>query len=230
MLPLLFVVFTEPSGWIAVALSATAAFTGLVLIVVPLVRTMNRNRRLKNPCEVHFVIPPKNREIVHYAEQTTEEGHFVDQLVLRSHTEVTIEVVIMAKVAFQETEWYFGCEGELSSKPRATSYSNPFIIEGLRKEESPKTSPDHYIGSDYYYHIRRSRAHIPGETYVTGLVVETRAPGEYETKVVFQGTERMGEGKLSIKVEDNPATTMRCLRHKECYVKPASRSETDSNE
>ena len=169
---------------------------------------------------MHFVIPATNREILEHYPQDEELYHHVDKLILPSHTQRKVEIVMVAKLTFESSEWYFGCEGRLDEKPQPISHFNPFIKRGQMKELSPDTSDAHYIGSDDYYHITGSRVRSLGEVYVSGFIVKTRSPGDYEARVFFGGIEKRRIGTLAIEVNDGQSRKMRCVVHENCEQSP----------
>ena len=111
----------------------------------------------------------------------------------------------------------------MRDRPEPRSYINPYILEGGLGHGNPKDTPNHYIGSDRYYHIREERVRSPGDVYVGGFDLQTYGPGEFEARLVFHGTERVGVCCLSIMVEDEPVTKMTCVLHENCFINPVSK-------
>lgn len=135
-----------------------------------------------------------------------------------------VELWIKPRINFTLSDQYFGCDGDISTKPRAVGYYNPFVLRGKIKKGSPETDPEHYVDHWLYYHIREERRLIDTEVYVWGFIIETREPGRYAANMFFHG-EKLGKATLVINVEDEPKTEMKCLAHDNCYIRPKKMSK-----
>lgn len=175
---------------------------------------------MRNPCEVHFLIPDIKRTELGYVKQDEKE-HLVDEIVLPANPKVPVEVWIKPKINYYQTEYYFECEGELEGKPRPVKYYNPFVVEG-RKEATPRENSNHYIDHHLYYHVRKKGYRVENEVYVSGFIIETRKEGRYKAQLLIHTHEGLGKAELWIRVEDKPKSKMKCVKHESCYLEPSS--------
>jgi hypothetical protein len=186
-----------------------------------------RRHRLKKPCRAWFVISAVNQRLLPYAAQTDSE-HYVEQLTLAPHSEFEIEILYKATISFVASEIYFGCNEQdnrnLETKPLVKSFFSLFVERGV-SEESPETHPDNFTDRHKYYHVRRLRNTVRNETYSIGCKLQTREVGVYTFNLCFLSEEvGRARGNLSIRVEENPSTRMRCVLPKHrwagCFVQP----------
>ena len=131
-----------------------AAF--IVLLWVQFGRQWRRHLRLKHPCDVHFQIRSISNRVQQYARQD-ELGHRVRELVLPSFSEVEIEIGCEAKLAFNEKEQVFGCDGDIDKKPYPTEWIVHFVETG-KKTAVPGVDEGHYIDVHKNYHRTTDRA------------------------------------------------------------------------
>ncbi len=201
------------------ALAGLLILLGWQIIYQSILKPRLEVRKARKPCEIHFLIPEQHKRILSYASQDDKE-HLVDELTLPSNSLVTIELWIKPKMNFHESEFYFGCEGDDVTKPRPIEYDNRFVERGLASKASPETDRNHYVDHHAYYHVRTERDLISSEVYVRGFSLKTIAEGKYTARVFFHTSKVLGRADISIRVEDQPTTEMRCAIHKSCFIKP----------
>jgi hypothetical protein len=187
-----------------------------------------RRKQLRTPCEAWFAIASANKRVVGYAIQNEHE-HYVEELTLAAHSEFELEILYRSSIGFTASEIYFGCGDQnycdLETKPIIESRCSHFVERGT-KEENPDTHPaTNAVDRHWYYHIKESKSLARDETFSLGCKIKTRQPGLYAFRINF-ASEEVGstKNKLFIRVEDPPATKMRCVKpdHKgsHCFVQP----------
>ena len=187
----------------------------IALGIVGFLRQLYRQYKLKNPVEIHFLIPRKDHWRVNYAKQDERE-HLVDELVLPSNSSCLVLMWYKPKINYHENERYFECSGNLKTKPRAIKVFNPFVIEGKQRKGSPKTDENHYRDWWEAYHVCLERDRIKDEVYAGGFIVKTYDEGEYDTKIFVHTPSRLGKAVLRIKVKNKPfSETVPCIRYKQ---------------
>jgi len=203
---------------IAGVIATVVAIWGSISWILKRRAKQEHEKVLEQPCNVYFLIPETTRARLDYVEQDNRE-HKTDCLVLPAHAEIPIQLWIKPRVAYEETDMYFGCEGSINEKPEPIKYYNPFVYQGKR-EIVPGGEEGHYIDFHRYYHTVGKRVRVPTEVYVPGFMIRTHTSGEYEAQLLFHGTERVGLAHLRIVVEDPMATPIRCIDHENCFLKP----------
>jgi hypothetical protein len=216
-----------------VATIGLGALTLAIVFYVNIVRPRRRRRRLKNPFDVYFVIPPNEHHECEYAIQDNEE-HFVKKITLPAYSETIVDFSLQPRMFFSCTEIYIGCDDNpLGKKPYATQYNNRFIKEGEGKVVKPGPGSSHYIDKHHLYHATPwPRAFSVGMHFSAAFTIRTNEPGIYVLSLYFPGDEVRGVvDDLILDVEERPETTMRCLRpehrRKACAkrnIKPRSNS------
>jgi hypothetical protein len=176
-----------------------------------------RKIKLAHPCDVHFIIPNKERAEIEYLQQD-DRVHKTDCLVLPANSKSLVSLYIKPKLWYEEQDMYFGCEGDFYEKPEPKKYHNYHV-----RDDIASGGEVHYIDSDKMYHIVRRVVRIPSEDYITGYIVQTHASGKYEARLRFLSTERLGIVSLQITVEDPVTTLIRCIDHKNCFLQPKSK-------
>lgn len=201
-----------------------AAFAGIGALIAGwahLGRPWWRRRRLRNPCEVHFVLRPEvatTDYVVH-----DDRRHHTRTLVLPAHSEVEIELGLRARVHFRETEFVFGCDGEDSAKPYATQWLDRFSANTTKNAWTPGIDEGHSLDIHHFYHRRKEVHRNTGTHYVHSFLLVTRVPGTYKAYVSFLTDEVEGNAQLELVVEATPHTRMRCVLHRDCFVRPQPR-------
>lgn len=162
--------------------------------------------KLRNPVKMYFLIPDKRCKLG-YVEQDEEE-HLVKKLILPSNSKLLVLIWYRPRVNYFEDMHYFGCEGELTKKPKIINYSNPFIL----KDNLQRI---YYVDWHQYYHLITNKNRIRDEVYVDGFELQTFEEGEYEANVYVHTPTRLGRAKLKISVTDEPSTGVLCCSYKE---------------
>jgi hypothetical protein len=135
--------------------------------------------RSRRPFHAVMSIPPS-------ADETRE-------LRVAAHSRVVILVRMRPVLHYRELEVAFGFHGDDAKRPMIIKFQNPFIKEGARREQSPATTPTHYIDHDDYYHIKEPSERTKPNTYTIGFVVQTRDAGRYP--VYLEIITDCGDGK-----------------------------------
>jgi hypothetical protein len=201
-------------------IAAVAAVIGVLLLTwIEFIAPAWRRYRLRNPCEVRFVIRGLDHaEMPHLI--LDDETHIVDELVLPSHSLVEVEIGYIPRLPLFLVQMVVGCEGDINQKP--------FAVEALaRFTEAGKTSfgpgeDGHSRDIHKHWHIRRETPRSVGTHYVTTLKMQTRGSGVYPLTISFITDEIEGNASLMLRVEDVPRTRMRCRAkgHRGCLVRP----------
>jgi hypothetical protein len=139
-----------------------------------------RKEKLKDPFEVHFLIPKITEHKVNYYPQDGEE-HRVDELSVPSDSKVNIVVWMNPRLNVVLSELQFGCIGDDNeAKPEPLYYFNWWVKEGPRKEMHPDDDTGQYRDITNYYHIPYYGRAIPeGEKHLPGLRIHTKKKGTY---------------------------------------------------
>jgi hypothetical protein len=200
-----------------------AVLSGAVLIfylLVEFVRPYLRRRKLKRPCDVSFIIPPQRESQPCEYAVLDDEWHSAKEITVPPHTDIHLELRLIPRLNFTESEFAFGCDGDrnLNTKPIAFEFFSSFIDKG-KKVASPDDDQDHYTDRHGYYHIRRIRQRSVGQHYIVGLAVKTREVGLYNADVEVTTEEMHGIHRLRIRAEQ-PKTLMKCTQHRGCYIRP----------
>ena len=198
-----FLTFLQTWPWPMVSgLCGAAAFS--VVTYTQIVRPWVRRRRLTRPFRAYFVIPPRQKSELDNVVQD-DRVHLVKEIVVRSHSEVAIEIVLFPKLRFVQQEIYFGCEqGGVAEKPCPFEYFSSFVRQGIRGTGKPDKG--HYIDDDGLYHVRESHLYVNDPRRI-GFKVKTKKSGIYPAQVFVVADEARGKTTgLTIKVEDRPST------------------------
>ena len=159
-----------------------------------------RKEKLKDPCEIHFLIPKITEHRVEYYPQDGEYHH-PDELSLPSNSEVNVVVWMKPRLNVVLSELQFGCLGDNESKPEPLYYFNWWVKEGPRKEIHPKDSEDHYRDASNYYHMTYHGRAIPqDEVHLAGLRILTKKKGTYDFWVGIIMPEGRADKTLKINV------------------------------
>ena len=159
-----------------------------------------RKEKLKDPFEIHFLIPKTTEHKVDYYPQDGEY-HYPDELTLPSNSEVDVVVWMKPRLNVILSELQFGCLGDNESKPEPLYYSNWWVKEGLGKEIHPKDNPDHYTDVTNYYHkMYHGRAIPETEIHLPGLRIRTKEKGSYPFWIGIVMLEGRAEKTLRINV------------------------------
>ncbi len=202
------------SNWEVLAAVAAVAVLGLSLwetVVAPWMR----RRNLKHPCNAYFHIRELNKGALDYAIQD-DKAHNVKELVLPSNSIVEIEVAYYPTIAFHVDETVFECEGDIESKPIVESAIAPFVLKG----NFPAVTEYWNRHGGYHYSSRYSGRAV-NSCYTKGFKLQTKKPGVYKAWIGFLTDQIDGDAKdLTIRVEDNPSTRMKCTIHWGCKIRP----------
>lgn len=195
------------------ALFAAAAFS--ILVYIQFIRPAIRRKNLKRPVRAVFLIPGHHRYRLSYVVQDSDD-HSLSELVLPSQSECEIQIMLSPLISFRSSELTFGFDwmGKTdSTKPFPTDFFVPFVERGLRRKSNPDTDPDHYVDFNKHYHIRRDNLHVLGQDAIVGFKIQTRDPGIYKAQLSFKAEEVEGKAELTVRIEDQPQTPMRCVCH-----------------
>jgi hypothetical protein len=192
----------------------------LIAIWVNFGRPEVRRFALKNPANAYFHIQQLDLGNIGYAIQD-DRAHNVKELVLPANTFLAIELVYQPTIHFNQKEIVFIVEGLPDEKPLPLERFTSFVKVG-RKHFRPGVSTTDYIDRHDNYHVRVDASRDVGSSYVVGLKLQTRKAGVYKAILSWMTDEIEGNvHDLSIRVEDKPATRMRCEEHKGCWIRPA---------
>jgi hypothetical protein len=218
---------TTMTEWKWPIISAFVAVIALsAFVYVNIIRPRLRRWRLRQPVEPFFRITSLNLGITTYATQDSEQ-HEIKELVLKSHSTANILILLIPKVPFRSSNMTLEIGGRalLDTKPYITESFNPFIKEGAGKRVVPGESNNkHYIDIYHHYHAKQDRTWTVGNDVVAGFILKTRDSGVFPLVIRFSGEDVEGRVKLTIRVEDSPTTSMRCVsrKHKNrtCNIRP----------
>jgi hypothetical protein len=160
-----------------------------------------RKEKLKDPFEVHFLIPKAAEHKVDYHPQDSEY-HYPDELTLPSNSEADVLVWLKPRLDLTLAALHFGCTGDIQSKPEPLYYFNPWVKEGAIREIHPGKSSDHYKDTTNIYHIPYQNEACPkDENRIIGLKMRTKKRGTYPFSVIWVMPEGRGEkNPLTIRV------------------------------
>jgi hypothetical protein len=159
-----------------------------------------RQEKLKDPFEVHFLIPNAMEHKVSYYPQDSEE-HRVDELSLPSDSEVDIVVWMNPRLNVVLSELQFGCIGDNESKPEPLYYFNWWVREGPRKVIRPEDDKGQYRDITNYYHmIYYGRGMPKDEIHLPGLRIRTKKKGTYDFWIGIIMPEGRADKTLKINV------------------------------
>lgn len=160
-------------------IGASLFLSGTVICILLWVnwgRPVLRRHRLRKPVTAWFSTGPDRNEI-----------H-----VPANNNDVVIQIHYEPKLDYVETAFQFGFEGDADKRPLPMAMRNEWIKQGLRREESPDTNPDHIINAKDRYEVRRTRPRTTDNEYTLGFSVKTRAPGRYKVILYIFAEEREG--------------------------------------
>jgi hypothetical protein len=92
-----------------------------------------RSRQLRDPFEIHFLIPRVTEYRIDYYPQD-DETHLRKTLTLPSNSEHDVMIRMVPRCDLVLNELQFGCLGEIESKPEPLHHFNPYIKEGEEKK------------------------------------------------------------------------------------------------
>jgi hypothetical protein len=188
-------------------ISTIIAATALFFVVLTFRRIMKqdslkreRKEKLKDPFEIHFLIPNATEHKVSYYPQDNEEHH-VDELSLPSDSEADIVIWMKPRLNVVLSQLWFGCYGENDAKPEPLYYFNWWVKEGPRKKITPEEDKGQYRDITNYYHIMYyDRAMPQDEIHLTGLRIRAKKKGSYDFYIGIVMPEGRAEKKLKINV------------------------------
>lgn len=128
------------------------------------------NKVIKEPFEIHFIIPPEDKYKIDYYKQTNVPLR-VDKIPLPANSKRTIFLWIKSKIDINIRERQFGF-GDKLTDPKILKYDNPYI----RKSNVPLTW---YIDWWDNYHIYDKISRGKDDVIVHGFKIETHDKGEY---------------------------------------------------
>lgn len=204
------------ANWPWPIISAFVALGALTVIVhVNIVRPRVRRRRLRMPAQAWFVVPPKKHHGCDFAWQDDNE-HIFKTIVLPPDSEMTVDFRFNPRLFFHSSEIVIGCEGDMA--PKAIEYFNRFIVKGEGRHIIPVQGNRHYIDKHGFYHYRELAAARQWSRETFGAMAfkfKTSTQGRYTIDIYFLGDEVEGKNsELTIVVEDDPRTMMRCIDRK----------------
>lgn len=184
--------------------SAIAALAALAMLVCGTVyrycKRKEHAKLLKDPFEVHFLIPKETEYKVDYYSQDSNEHH-LDTLELPFNSEHDVMIWMKARLDVTISELQFGCIGDLESKPEPLYYHLPWVKEGIRKVRYPEKDEDHYEDYTNIYHIIcHGMARPKDDILLSGLKMRTKARGTFDFWVSVVMPEKSAEKTLKIKV------------------------------
>jgi hypothetical protein len=188
-----------------------------------------RRRQLRRPGSVYFIIPASFHHVCDYAVQNELE-HRLETIVLPSHSEFIVDLVVEASVEFDTAEIAIGFDGEWSKKPYVTERYNRFIEVGNRRHVVPGVEGSHdYIDKHHYYHALENSQFNVGNAKALGFKIKTVSPGIFHLNLPFSGSSVRGEFTgLMIVVSEIPTLPMRCVdpnhQHRDCAVRISPRT------
>jgi len=153
-----------------------------------------RKEKLKDPFEIHFLIPKTTEGIkVDYHPQDGEY-HYPDELTLPSNSEEDVLIWMKPRLDLTLAALHFGCTGDIESKPEPLYYRNIWVKKGLVREVHPNKVQNHYVDTTNIYHITyRNKACPKDENLITGLKIRTKKVGTYPFSVIWVMPEGRGE-------------------------------------
>lgn len=177
----------------------------LTLGIVEFLRCIYRQRKLKNPVNMHFYIPKKDHINLNYVSQS-ETDHLVDELVLPSNRNCLIMIWYRPKIDYHENSKYFGFKkGKYKTKPIPIKWFNPFVLKGKDRVCSPENNSNHYLDWWGHYHIISEKDVNKDEIYTGGFIVKTPdIEGEYELVSSIHTSSRLGKKILKVKIRHLP--------------------------
>lgn len=126
---------------------------------------------------------------------------------------------VVPRVSFTESHFLFGFWG-VEGCPIPKRIENKFVEVGDRKRQAPGETDGHYIDHKGAYHIQSEQRRAKHKVKALGFVVQTRAPGEYPARVVFDNDYCDGAPRhpLTLKVGLAKSREVECYQHKKCLV------------
>lgn len=174
--------------------------------------------KLRNPVKIFFLVPRYSMHDLKYIVQDERE-HLTREIILPSNRESLILIWYRPKLNYHEIEQYIEFKakdgGNISKKPMAISYYNPFVLEGKTKKGDPLNNENHYIDWWRSYHILTDKDRLRDEVYTSGYIVQTYDKGDYDVNVEICTPTRKGKSKhLKIKVRDEFDKQIPCVKYK----------------
>jgi hypothetical protein len=192
--------WTYPWPMIGVFLTAILLAITVAGIVYHFLKRRERAKLLKDPFEVHFLVPSVTDHKVNYPQDSEE--HHVDELSLPSDSEVDVVVWMNPRLNIVLSELQFGCIGDDNeAKPEPLYYFNWWVKEGPRKKITPEDDKGQYRDITNYYHIPYYGRAIPkDEKHLPGLRIRTKKKGIYEFWIGIIMPEGRADKTLKINV------------------------------
>ncbi len=207
--------------WWIVGAAVLAGLTFVAYAWVEGLQPLIRRYRLRHPCRVYFNIPgPDETRIAH--SQQDERGHRTRELTLPPNAEVEIEIIYVPKLAFHEIRFAFGCPFGIEGKPYAFEAFHRFTVQG-KSHWKPGEDEGHKTDRHKFYEWKRDEKRNTGTDFLVGFKLRTEKVGVWPMKVFFVTDEVEGSADLTIRVEDKPTTSSKCMIHRDCYVYPSIR-------
>ena len=203
--------------WLAITTSLAGALL-LVTAWVQIGAPWWRERRRQVPCKVHFVIHAESEARQPYVVQD-DDRHFVRTLSLPPHATFEVEIGYVALLPFKLLELVIGCDGEYESRPYVEAISD-------RQASAAAAEGKQVLDERKHFHWKREVLRSVGTHYVFTAKLNTQAPGTYLFLLSFITGEIEGNAALSIVVERSPRTRSKCLRHRDCHVRPRRQVQT----
>jgi len=203
-----------------------AIFAGAMLLLYIFwepVRHFYRNRKLKKPCKVYFIIRSADSWTSDYAIQD-DYDHHLNEIVVPANSQVNIEIMYEPLVHFYEQEISFGCPGNNDLKPFVEKQFTKYV-EQPAKSSWVHGEDGHYRDIHKFWHAPRKKSRNVGSHFVVGFELKVRAAGRYKAILSFLTDEIEGNAELFITVEDKPTTKMRCFEHSGCFVSPLNKND-----
>lgn len=152
-----------------------------------------RASKMKHPFDAFLTLTPEAGHDTWTAEQHVP-----------SNTEIELQLRLRTRLHYKLHELIFGFDGNVGEKPNISSVVNHFIAFGLNREQSPETSPNHYIDYRGHYHIRETLERTKPNVYAYGFRIRTHNAGRFpiHLNVVTECGEGWPSKPLLLVVED----------------------------
>jgi len=134
------------------------------------------NKIIKNPFEMHFIIPPSSKYKIDYYKQDTIPIR-VDEIPIPANSKRIIFLWVKPEIDIDIREQQFGFGGE-GNKPKIIQYNNPYI----RQSNTPHTW---FIDWWDIYHIVDKEYKGKDEKIVHGFEIETYSQGKFVFDIRF---------------------------------------------
>lgn len=122
------------------------------------------------------------------------------EVTLPAHSDCHIQINRDVFVSHAEQELIAYFNGTSDQRPEFLGTQNAFMARGIKKERSPETDETEYVSDKGGYHIQRPRMVSKGNTYSTGYLLRTKAPGRYRLKIMTMTESGEGNAREDLTV------------------------------